>query len=75
MEGLLKKMNIEHRTSNIECEKGEDEEIEKGAECSQLDVCFSFYAGRSMFDVHLSIGNSISQMSYARLEVISLMRA
>ena len=28
LEGLLKKMNIEHRTSNIECWMGKDEETE-----------------------------------------------
>ncbi len=28
MEGLLKKMNIEHRTSNIECLMGKAEETE-----------------------------------------------
>ena len=27
--GLLKKMNIEHRTSNIECLMGKDEETEE----------------------------------------------
>jgi hypothetical protein len=44
-------MNIEHRTSNIECLMGKDEETEIGVECSILDFCFSFDVGRSMFDV------------------------
>ncbi len=52
VESLLKKN--EHRTSNIECWMGKDEETEIGVECSVLAVSFSFDVGRSMFDVHLS---------------------
>jgi len=32
---------------------GKDEETEIAAECSVLDIRFSFNVGRSMFDVHL----------------------
>jgi len=55
--GLLKKMNIEHRTSGllhgyIEFIMRKDER-HLSKPCSALNVCFSFDAGRSMFDLHL----------------------
>ena len=52
-----KKMNIEHRTSNIEHRMGKDEEIEIAVVCSVLDICFSFDVGRSMLDVRRSSFN------------------
>ena len=46
---FTEKMNIEHRTSNIECRMRKDEETEIAVECSVLDIRFSFDVGRSMF--------------------------
>jgi hypothetical protein len=46
LEGPLKKMNIEHPTSNIECLMG------------KADVSFSFDVGRWMFDVGRSFFNT-----------------
>ena len=54
MEELLKKKNVQHRTSNTECLMGKDEETEIAVKCSVLDACFSFDVGRSMFHVRRS---------------------
>jgi hypothetical protein len=48
---ITEKMNIEHRTSNVERRMEKDEEPGIGDLCSVLDVCFSFDVERSMFDV------------------------
>jgi hypothetical protein len=50
----VKIRKVEHRTSNIECLMGKNEEKEIGAPCSAMEVCFSFEVGRSMFDVQRS---------------------
>jgi len=52
-------MNIEHRTSNIECLMKRDEETEIGVPRSVIEVCLSFDVGRSMFDVRCSFYSKI----------------
>jgi hypothetical protein len=52
---VSEKLNIEHRTPNIECLMGKDEETGIGVPCSAIAVCFSFEVGRSMFDVRRSL--------------------
>jgi hypothetical protein len=49
------KLNIEHRTSNIECLMEKDEATGIGAKFSAVEVCFSFEVGRSMFNVRCSL--------------------
>ena len=51
----IEKLNIEHRTSNIECLMGKDEEMGIDAKFSEIEVCFSFEVGRSMFNVRCSL--------------------
>ena len=46
---ITEKMNIEHRTSNVERRMEKDKGPEIGDLCSVLDVCFSFDVGRSSF--------------------------
>jgi hypothetical protein len=53
---VTEKLNVEHRTSNIEGLMGNAEETEIAAPCSTMEVCFSFEVGRSMFNVRRSFG-------------------
>jgi len=58
-------LNVEHRTSNIECLMGREEETETGVPGSALEVCFSFEVGRSMFNVRRSFNTKDENLEFS----------
>jgi hypothetical protein len=57
------KLNVEHRTSNIECLMGKDEETVIGSPCSAMGVFFDSRLGvrSSMFDVHFQASRALRE--------------